>query len=153
MLLFHHMDEDFSIVDILRDVEPQHAEAIDNMMNEADVGSLVFEEMRSEDGTNFLQGVAVADVLTLKSGHFGRLLYVYVSPQCRNIGFGSVLISHARNELEGRVKALYGDEAVLKNVAMKVPKSAENLQALVKSAQKSGWQVEERARFVQLYVE
>lgn len=47
--------------------------------------------MISEDGTSFLQGLAVSDLVETSNGPDTILQYIWTNPECRGIGFGRVL--------------------------------------------------------------
>ena len=55
-------------------------------------------EMRSEDGTDFLQGVAYMEIYRTRRGLCGKIHLIWVAPECRSIGFGKCLLSNLEFE-------------------------------------------------------
>ena len=96
-------------------------------------------EMRSEDGTNFLQAVGMADLYETRAGMCGKVLYVWVAPECRRLGYGGVMAQH----LAKYVRDFAGD--VNPYVFATVPKSDVEVQGMLEKVQ---WQKEEKARVV-----
>lgn len=102
----------------------------------------ILMEMRSEDGTNFLQGVLAAEAFHTKAGINVRMERIWVAPECRNIGFGRILVDHAKQEAETLAEML---ESPLSSIAITLKKDDDGALQFVK---KLGWSVEERARSV-----
>lgn len=66
-------------------------------------------KMISEDGTNFLQGVAQMETYAIKKGICAKLSALWVAPECRNIGFGKVLAEHMEKEVIRHIHEMDGD--------------------------------------------
>lgn len=60
---------------------------------------IVGVSMISEDGSNFLQGFAYVDLYEVKKGICGKILNVWVHPECRVLGYGNILLENLENNI------------------------------------------------------
>ena len=97
-------------------------------------------KMESEDGTKFLQGVGLMELYRTKRGVCGKIHAVWVAPECRCIGYETVLLDHL--ELEAK---LYLD-AMNESLKVVIANIARTNVDQVKAFEEAGYRVTESYR-------
>ena len=105
-------------------------------------------KMVSEDGTNFLQGLACFELYGLSSGTWARILLAWVAPECRDVGFEMPLVTHAEMYAKRHAdRADSGLEGPLRGISSKLAAS----DPFVSHLAKCGYTVEQQKRGVKAW--
>ena len=103
--------------------------------------------MKSEDGTDFLQGCVVAETYKTKLGICCKLHAIAVAPECRNIGFGSIMLDN----IEKKLKEEYGNE--LKIITISSTNIGMGLELYTDFFAQNGYEINEDKNGTMIYKE
>lgn len=92
-------------------------------------------EMRSEDGTNFLQGLSLMEIYETKKGICGKVNLIWINPKCRKIGFGKALLENIERYATDRAKSNGGLVAIISS------SYGENMEAINATFKSCGYDV------------
>lgn len=66
-------------------------------------------KMISEDGTDFLQGLAYIELYKMKASTYAKIRTLWIAPECRNIGFGKALLENLEKIVNDEAKNINVD--------------------------------------------